>query len=613
MRPRPAAWFELLTTREELGAVLDCLAHSGMVELETYSDVSQPQWLPHMQSVVEKYQALADQYSQYWPTPVLSGQHPTDADTESGQLLIAQLEGWARDAEPVVLQMQQLQTDATCLALLRDWLSTVPAGCLPDLERLAGAGPLVGTRLYVLPSGTWPASAGAGVLLHKTSGREHGFLLALGREEQLEQLDQSVAALSGRSLALPDWLAGDRDAALEGIEGRAGELVSQRDALEKQLLSLGETHALSRLLARMQFLSWVADQVPQLAVTEHFAWVTGWTSDLGGEALRQKLEQAGLNHLIRFPPAPARSVSPMVLKNPAWARPFELFASLLGTPAAGEADPSLLVAFIAPLLFGYMFGDLGQGAVLCGLGLALRRQYPSLRLLIPGGLVAMVFGLLSGSVFSYEGLFPPLWLHPMEQPLVVLGASLAFGALILSLGVTLDAVQAHWNGRAGQWWRQRGGLALSYFSVLGAALEPGIAWLALVGLAWHLAGHGQGHARGMAERLGASLAEFGETLLQMLVNTVSFVRVGAFALAHSGLSLAITGIAATVDNVPGTVLVFVVGNLFVLTLEALVVGIQATRLILFEFFIRFLKAEGRAFRPLIAPDAPPKSPKRRPS
>jgi V/A-type H+-transporting ATPase subunit I len=88
----------------------------------------------------------------------------------------------------------------------------------------------------------------------------------------------------------------------------------------------------------------------------------------------------------------------------------------------------------------------------------------------------------------------------------------------------------------------------------------------------------------------------------MAVNTVSFLRVGAFALAHAGLSVAIVGLSQAAGSRALQALVLVVGNLFVLALEAMVVGIQTTRLVLFEFFIRFLRGTGRAFRPL--PGAP---------
>jgi len=82
---------------------------------------------------------------------------------------------------------------------------------------------------------------------------------------------------------------------------------------------------------------------------------------------------------------------------------------------------------------------------------------------------------------------------------------------------------------------------------------------------------------------------------------VSFVRVGAFALAHAGLSAAVIGMAAATGGGLGWLLVMILGNALVIALEGLIVSIQTTRLLLFEFFIRFLTAEGRQLRPLIGP------------
>jgi V/A-type H+-transporting ATPase subunit I len=129
------------------------------------------------------------------------------------------------------------------------------------------------------------------------------------------------------------------------------------------------------------------------------------------------------------------------------------------------------------------------------------------------------------------------------------------------------------------------------------------ALLALLGLLVSLAGAlAQGPAGQRLAALGQAAGELVETTLQLAVNTVSFVRVGAFALAHCGLSVAIVGLADAAQSRFSQMLILVLGNAFVLALEALVVGIQTTRLVLFEFFIRFLRGTGRAFRPL--PDAP---------
>ncbi len=604
MRPHRASWFELLTSREELGGVLQCLARSGIVELETYSDISQPEWLPDMQEVLQQFRALSDRYQQYWPEPAPAPDHHQRTDSESGKQIMGSLLDWSSQAEPLVVEFQQLGAEQELLRLLRHWLENVPADALPDMELLHAAGPVMSVRLYVLPVGTWPEATSPSVMLHKTESPRHNFLLVLGRKAQVEALDQSVQGLKGRVVPLPEWLPGNLSEALSGIDARTHNIELHKQKISESINRLSQDHELPTLLAQMRFLSWVVEQVPQLSMTEHFAWVTGWTSDLEGSALRARLDKCGHSYLIRFPPAPARSQSPIILRNPPWARPFEVFAGLLGTPSAGEADPSPLVAFIAPLMFGYMFGDVGQGAVLVTLGLLLKGRYPALKLLVPGGLMAMLFGLLFGSVFANENLLPALWLHPINSPLPVLAVSLGIGATVISLGIILDAVQSHWAGMGRLWWQRRAGLALSYAGALAATQWIDMVWLVMAGMLWFVIGSGLAAEGDKLSSAGSALAEFAETMLQLLVNTVSFVRVGAFALAHSGLSMAVAGIAEAFDSLSARIAVFVVGNLFVLTLEALVVGIQATRLVLFEFFIRFLRAEGRAFHPLTTPDHP---------
>jgi len=129
----------------------------------------------------------------------------------------------------------------------------------------------------------------------------------------------------------------------------------------------------------------------------------------------------------------------------------------------------------------------------------------------------------------------------------------------------------------------------------------GLLWL--VGMTWYVLGHAR-RRRGIAHLLAALASVLDETM-RLGINTLSFARVGAFALAHAGLSAAMVSLA---DAVPGALLaglVMLVGNVVVLALEGLVVSVQTTRLILLEFFMRFLGGEGRIFRPLRAPDVYP--------
>jgi V/A-type H+-transporting ATPase subunit I len=268
-------------------------------------------------------------------------------------------------------------------------------------------------------------------------------------------------------------------------------------------------------------------------------------------------------------------------------------------PSASEADPSQLLAIAVPLMFGYMFGDVGQGLVIAALAWWYRKRYPIARLLLAGGLSAAVFGLLFGSVFSLHGVLPALWLHPLAAPLPVLLAPLAGGVVLLTLGLGLDALAAWWRGELRRWLLTDAALIVVYLGLLAAFIAPAGRALAAAGALCFCLGHAL-HERRFKAGLVA-IGELVEKTLQILINTLSFARVGAFALAHAGLSSAIVALMDAADSLVAKALVLVLGNVVVIVLEAMVVSIQTTRLVLFEFFTRFMQGKGRAFRPLPAP------------
>jgi V/A-type H+-transporting ATPase subunit I len=330
-----------------------------------------------------------------------------------------------------------------------------------------------------------------------------------------------------------------------------------------------------------------------------FCWITGWSSDAGGELLTQALQRCQARALLRHAPPPSAARAPLLLRNPPWARPFELFSRALGMPSSSEADPTPLLAFVVPLMFGYMFGDVGQGLVIAAAGCWYRNRFPIARLLMVGGLSAAAFGLLFGSVFSLHGLLPALWLHPLDRPLAVLLAPLFGGAVLLTLGLGLDALAAWWRGEARRWLLTDAALLLVYLALLAAFVEARALWAAAAAALYFCIGHAVHAARWQAAF--AAIGELVEKTLQIMINTLSFARVGAFALAHAGLSSAIVALMDAADSALAKALVLLFGNLIVIVLEAMVVSIQTTRLVLFEFFTRFMQGRGRAFRPLPPP------------
>ena len=97
---------------------------------------------------------------------------------------------------------------------------------------------------------------------------------------------------------------------------------------------------------------------------------------------------------------------PVKLRNPAIFKPYEYFVDMYGLPSYSDIDVTGFVAITYTLLFGIMFGDLGQGLVLFLLGILgwKIKKMPLARILIPCGLSSAVFGFVFGSVFGYEDM-----------------------------------------------------------------------------------------------------------------------------------------------------------------------------------------------------------------
>jgi V/A-type H+-transporting ATPase subunit I len=512
---------------------------------------------------------------------------------------LARIAAWAGEAEPAILRLQANQAERAELELWRRVLAALAESNV-DLGDVARAGPLIDARLFVFPPdvdpglpSTLPARRFA------VDGGVH--VLAVGAADDLQPLALRAASLKGRTYTVPRWLRSDPGGNSAYAVARLAQLDSEDAEARAGLDASHARHDLAAAVGAANRLQWVIENVHALDAGELFCWITGWTSELSGERLRNAIDRSGARAILHFPPPPPGAKPPLVLANPSWARPFEVFSRALGMPARDEADPTALLALLVPLMFGYMFGDVGQGLVIAALGLALRKRWPLAQLFVAGGIAAAVFGLLFGSVFSLAGVLHPLWLEPLADPLTVLLVPLYGGAVLLTIGLLLTALEAYWRRELAGWFCSEVWLVVVYVALLATVVRGQAFWIAAVAAVSFCAGRALSAGRASAA-LGA-VAELIERTLQIVINTLSFARVGAFALAHAGLSSAIVALMNGCESSFAKALVLFAGNVIVLVLEGMVVSIQTTRLVLFEFFTRFLVAQGRVFRPLPTPSS----------
>jgi V/A-type H+-transporting ATPase subunit I len=328
-------------------------------------------------------------------------------------------------------------------------------------------------------------------------------------------------------------------------------------------------------------------------------------------------------------------------------RSFERMVFSYSIPLYGTIDPTPFVAVMFVLLFAIMFGDVGQGLVGLIIGLLINSgrvaSFESYRrksfgtAFAAAGLASMVSGFFYGSFFANEHFLEPasrfvtrllvgrpidhiISLQGFQKIILFFGVTIGVGAIINSIGLLINLVNTirrrDWEaallsktGLAGAlffWY----GLSIAIRILLGGHLAAiDFVALAIPLLALFLKdplmrlaeGHRPLLSEGMFAFIMGGIAEILESAIYYVSNSVSFLRVAAFALAHTVLSTIIILMADMVGGAPGGIvfklLVIVIGNSVIVILEGLIVSIQVVRLQYYEFFSKFFNESGEEFVP----------------
>ena len=355
----------------------------------------------------------------------------------------------------------------------------------------------------------------------------------------------------------------------------------------------------------------------------HFFCV-GWVpapdvEEIAGKARAVK----DLRVTVDGPEAAGKMTPPTKLKNPWWSRPFEFFVEMYGLPAYGETDVTGFVALTFTVLFGMMFGDVGQGIVLALFSTFMWKVKHNdlFHLMIPCGISSTIFGLVYGSFFGYEDALDPLYhaigmagkpVSVMDSITGILMVAVYIGVVLVLAAMVLNMYTHARHKEWGEFIFSPNGLvgvitylcgvdlasaymgAFTFLPQVFAAIGM-VAGLVLLLFAELLAPMVEGKpwkpVGGMGNYLMQSVFELLETVLSYLSNTISFLRVGAFVIVHASMMMVVFTLAGT----PNNMLVVILGNLVVICLEALLSAIQGIRLEFYEMFSRCYKGGGRKF------------------
>jgi V/A-type H+-transporting ATPase subunit I len=517
--------------------------------------------------------------------------------------------GWRDELEAARREREELEAAERQLQLLQPLEMPVE-----EMRRLEHVHLTIGTLPYENVDRVAAALFQVAFVLIPLERREERVLLAASTaREDGHVLDRALSSAFFEPVEVPREVRGPPGEALAAVRDELARVDERLNELDRQGRELADEvgSELRETLLRVRLDLELSETIRRFPYRDGVYVISGWMPARRVEPVERHLRELAEGPLVveTLPPRPGRQAVPTLVRNPRWLKPFEPLVTTFGIAGYDEINPTLIAAIAFLFMYGMMFGDIGHGFLLALGGLALRRVTSFGTVVAAAGVTSMVFGALYGMAFGAE-VFHALWLQPLHAIFPLLIAAVVAGVGILNLGMVLNLISARRAGDPMRFWLDKSGvlgLAL-YWALLGGGLLaftgriPTWAWLLVVAplaaATWFREPIEEA-LRGRPPRVGAHAVtgffELFEAVIAYLSNSLSFVRLGAFAVAHEGLSAMVLQYGTGGGS---GWLVLLIGTALIVGFEGLIVGIQALRLSYYEFFGRFFQGRGTPFRPL---------------
>ena len=497
-----------------------------------------------------------------------------------------------------------------------------------------------------------------------TREKNYTWCLYLTPVTEANNIDYLFNGLGFERTNLPDYLKGNSEQAINKLLGQMEAENRRITEIDEKLKAIADKEGvkLSKVYAKLTAINNSYElRTNVIVVGTHFHF-SGFVPSKEIDRFRAMIDDIDdvdmtFRDVLPDEPAPVR------LKNNWLFRPFEMFVKMYGLPAANGIDPTPLVAITYMLLYGMMFGDLGQGLCIMILGLILTRLTKNglAPIMTRIGLSSAIFGVLYGSFFGDEELLKdiaifrlkPLWsIMYKYAPENVFEASNLFLVMALVVGVCLIlmtmivniVVSLRMKDYNSGIFGASGICGFVFYASLIAGLgcsialgidimnpayiiclivlplvliffkEPLLHLMASKGMKSESTVNNGGNIdTGLKAKLDSlntdqakekfsvgmfiieGIIDLFETCLTYITNTMSYLRIGGFVLSHAGLMMVFSIIAGMFDGF-GSIIVLIIGNIFVTGFEGFIVGIQVLRLEFYELFSRFFKGGGIPFK-----------------
>ena len=487
-------------------------------------------------------------------------------------------------------------------------------------------------------------------------GDDSSRIMAVSSKKSRFMLDTELKKYGFVNMEIPEDFNGIPEELLKNIENEKNESEKALEKLNEEKANFAETHKdeILKLLGAFSMGMQVRKIENRLESTSLVYRMTGWIPAADSRTFMKELDDLteGRVAIREYLPLEVPSVLsgeeqvPVKLNHGKFVSAFERMIFSYGSPLYGSIDPTPFVAVFFSILFGIMFGDFGQGLVFLIAGILMALNVVKVGswnkfapVFIAIGTTSSIMGLVTGEFFGTEkllvpfaefvtGLFgtpraPILKVMPSADPnsvFVIFGifaVTIGLGVIINSVGLIVNVINKFLQKKAGSAIFGKTGIAgiLFYWYILVFALriavfhhEPALYDWIVIGITLFFAAFGEpferifdGHRPVLENGFGAFViggaVELIEVVSSYLSGSLSFVRVGAFALAHAVLGFIIEMMSEKCGPIGGLA-VLIAGNAIVVVLEGMIVAIQVIRLQYYEFFSKFFNETGTEFKPL---------------
>ncbi len=491
-------------------------------------------------------------------------------------------------------------------------------------------------------------------------GDDKSHILVASSKKSRFAIDTELKNFGFTSVEVPEDFKGVPEDVLQGMDKKLAEAREAVDDIVVERMNFVETHKekLLRLLGDFAIAVQIDDVTNSLESTELVYRITGWIYVNDVQSYMKDLDEVTEGRIVIreydvhevVDVMNGKEQVPVKLRHGHFVKSFERMIFSYGAPIYGTIDPTPFVAVFFTLLFGIMFGDCGQGLCFIIMGILMSRNVLKVGkwnkfapIFVAIGLSSSIMGVLTGEFFGTEkvlepfalwvtGLFghphtPILHLMPSDDPksiyvmFGVFGVAVAIGFVINTCGLIINIINNLIRKKYAEALFGKNGLAGAVFFwyvialVLRMVLQGhkiSVLDIVIICVALFFAAFASPFERAMeGERplfengfgtyLISSVVELIEVFSGYLSNTISFVRVGAFALSHAVLNftiLTLTNMCGGVFSLGG-IIVLILGNALIIVLEGMIVAIQVIRLQYYEFFSKFFHENGREFKPFV--------------